>query len=75
MTAPRLTIQQCLLAFAAALIAPGLIFAGVLLWGYSASERDHYEQDARDAAQRAIATVDRELTGLRTAAKNYGKIG
>jgi cbb3-type cytochrome oxidase subunit 3 len=69
MTAARLTIQQCLLAFAAALIAPGLIFAGVLLWGYSTSERDRYEQEARDAAQRTVAAVDRELTGLQTAAQ------
>jgi PAS domain S-box-containing protein len=69
MTTARLTIQQCLFAFAAALIAPGLIFAGVLLWGYSTSERDRYEQDARDAAQRTVAAVDRELTGLQTAAQ------
>ena len=66
---PRFTIRQCLLAFAAALLAPGLIFAGVLLWSYSSSERGRYEQEARDAAHRAIAAVDQELTGLQAAAQ------
>ncbi|HEX2554086.1 MAG TPA: PAS domain S-box protein [Microvirga sp.] len=63
------TIRQCLMAFAAALLAPGLIFAGVLLWGYVAAERSHAEQEARDAAHRAVAAVDRELTGLQAAAQ------
>ncbi len=66
---PRFTIRQCLLAFAAALLAPGLIFAGVLLWSYSSSERIRYEQEARDAAHRATAAIDRELTGLQAAAQ------
>jgi PAS domain S-box-containing protein len=66
---PRFTIRQCLLAFSLALLAPGLIFAGVLLWGHSSSERSRYEEEARDAAQRAISAVDRELTGLQAAAQ------
>src|SRR4028118_221674 len=65
----RFTIRQCLLAFALTLLAPGLIFAGVLLWGHSSSERSRYEEEARDAAQRAISAVDRELTGLQAAAQ------
>ncbi len=66
---PRLTIQQCLGAFATTLVLPALILAGVLLWGYAWSERDRYEQEAQDAARRAITAVDRELTGLQAAAQ------
>jgi len=69
MTVRRLTIQQCLLAFAAALLAPGLIFAGIILWGYSTSERGRYEQEALEAARRTVAAIDRELTGLQAAAQ------
>ena len=46
----RFTIRQGLMAFAAALLAPALIFAAVLLWGYSTSQREQHEQDARNAA-------------------------
>ena len=65
----RFTIRQCLLAFAVALVAPGLIFAVVLLGSHSSSERSRYEEEAQDAAQSAIAAVDRELTGLQAAAQ------
>src|SRR3712207_2385911 len=66
---PRFTIRQCLIAFALALLVPGLILAGVLLWSHSSAERSRYEEEARDAARRAISAVDRELTGLQAAAQ------
>jgi cbb3-type cytochrome oxidase subunit 3 len=42
----RYTIRQCLMAFGAALVLPGLVFAAVLLWRYAASERSRYEEEA-----------------------------
>jgi PAS domain S-box-containing protein len=69
MVRTRFTIRQGLMAFAAALLAPALIFAAVLLWGYSTSQREQHEQDARDAAHRIIATVDRELISVRAVAQ------
>jgi hypothetical protein len=51
----RLSIRQCLTAFGAALVMPGLIFAAILLWTFGQSERSRYEQEPRDAALRIAA--------------------
>jgi PAS domain S-box-containing protein len=63
------TIRQCLMAFGAALVLPGLIFAAVLLWNYASSERDRYEDEALGAAQRVMVAIDRELVGIQAAAQ------
>jgi PAS domain S-box-containing protein len=65
----RYTIRQCLMAFGAALVLPGLVFAAVLLWRYAASERSRYEEEALGSAQRIMAAVDRELVGIQSAAQ------
>ncbi|QRM34323.1 PAS domain S-box protein [Microvirga sp. VF16] len=58
----RSSIRQHLLAFNIALILPVLVFAAVLVWWFTEAESRCYERDARDAAQRIIIAVDRELT-------------
>jgi PAS domain S-box-containing protein len=65
----RYTIRQCLLAFGAALVLPGLVFATILLWRYADSERHHYEEETLGTAQRIMAAVDRELVGIQSAAQ------
>ncbi|GEO18614.1 sensor histidine kinase [Microvirga aerophila] len=65
----RYTIRQCLVAFGAALVLPGLIFAAILLWRYASAERHHYEEEALGTAQRIMAAVDRELVGIQSAAQ------
>lgn len=70
MVSPRsYTIRQCLTAFGAALVLPGLFFAAVLLWRYAVAERNHYEEEALGTAQRIMASVDRELVGIQAAAQ------
>jgi hypothetical protein len=65
----RFTIRQCLLAFGAALVLPGLVFAALLLWRYASSERSRYEEEALGTAQRIMAAVDRELVGIQASAQ------
>ncbi len=65
----RYTIRQCLMAFGAALVLPGLVFAAILLWRYADAERHHYEEEALGTAQRIMAAVDRELVGIQSAAQ------
>ena len=65
----RYTIRQCLMAFGAALVLPGLIFAAVLLWRYASSERGRYEEEALGTAHRIVAAVDRELVGIQASAQ------
>lgn len=65
----RYTIRQCLVAFGAALVLPGLVFAAILLWRYADSERSRYEEEALGTAQRIMAAVDRELVGIQSAAQ------
>ena len=65
----RYTIRQCLMAFGAALVLPGLVFAAVLLWRYASAERGRYEEEALGTAQRIMAAVDRELVGIQSAAQ------
>jgi hypothetical protein len=69
LTRHRYSIRQCLLAFEVAILTPGLILAAVLLWQFTSSERNRYEQEARDTAQRIVVAVDRELVGLQAAAQ------
>jgi PAS domain S-box-containing protein len=57
------------MAFGAALVLPGLIFAAVLLWNYASSERGRYEEEALGTAQRIMAAIDRELVGIQAAAQ------
>jgi PAS domain S-box-containing protein len=68
-TLHRYSIRQCLMAFGAALLTPGLVLAAMLLWQSTNAERNRYEQEARDAAQRIVAAVDRELVGIQAAAQ------
>jgi hypothetical protein len=65
----RYTIRQCLMAFGAALVLPGVVFAALLLWRYASAERGRYEEDALGTAQRIMAAVDRELVGIQSAAQ------
>ena len=65
----RYTIRQCLMAFGAALVLPGLVFAAFLLWRYASSERGRYEEEALGTAQRIMAAVDRELVGIQASAQ------
>ena len=65
----RYTIRQCLMAFGAALVLPGLVFAALLLWRYSSSEQGRYEEEALGTAQRIVAAVDRELVGIQASAE------
>src|SRR3712207_3236701 len=65
----RYTIRQCLMAFGAALVLPGLVFAAILLWRYADAERGRYEEEALGTAQRIMAAVDRELVGIQSAAQ------
>jgi PAS domain S-box-containing protein len=65
----RFTIRQCLMAFGAALVLPGLVFAALLLWRYASSERSRYEEEALGTAQRIMAAVDRELVGIQASAQ------
>jgi PAS domain S-box-containing protein len=57
------------MAFGVSLLAPGLILAAVLLWNYTSSEKERLRQEAQDASQRIVAAVDRELTGILSAAQ------
>jgi PAS domain S-box-containing protein len=57
------------MAFGAALVLPILVFAAVLLWRYASAERHHYEEEALGTAQRIMASVDRELVGIQSAAQ------
>jgi PAS domain S-box-containing protein len=65
----RYTIRQCLMAFGAALVLPGLVFAAILLWRYASAERGRYEEEALGTAQRIMAAADRELVGIQAAAQ------
>jgi PAS domain S-box-containing protein len=60
----RSSIRQHLLVFSIALMLPMLVFAAVIVWQFAKAESFRYEREARDAAQRIVAAVDRELTGV-----------
>src|SRR5919202_1780620 len=64
-----LPLRWCLMAFGAALLLPVLVFAAVPLRQFAGAERGRYEHEAREAARRAIAAVDRELAGIQAAAQ------
>lgn len=55
-----------LLALVAVILLPGIVFAGILLQRYAASEVERYEQEARGVASTAASVLDRHLTGWQT---------
>nr|WP_274597240.1 PAS domain S-box protein [Microvirga tunisiensis] len=57
------------MAFGAALVLPGLVFAAILLWRYASAERGRYEEEALGTAQRIMAAADRELVGIQAVAQ------
>ncbi|WP_210331143.1 sensor histidine kinase [Microvirga terrestris] len=57
------------MAFGTILVLPGLLFVAVLLWRYAAAERSRYEEETLGTAQRIMASVDRELVGIQSAAQ------
>jgi PAS domain S-box-containing protein len=65
----RFSIRAYLWAFSAAILIPVIGLASVLLWHFAQSEQARYEQEARAAAQRLIATVDVELSKMQAAAQ------
>lgn len=67
--APRprqVSTQLVLVAIVAALIGPGLVFTGLLISRYEASERTAYDQQARNIARQVANAIDRDLAGLTT---------
>jgi signal transduction histidine kinase/CheY-like chemotaxis protein len=62
----QVSTQLFLLAIVAALIGPGLIFTGLLISRYEASERSGYERQARSIAAQVANAIDLELTGIST---------
>lgn len=56
--------QIYLVALVVALIGPGLIFTGILLARYAATERARFEQDARETVRGIALSVDRDTAGL-----------
>ena len=48
------------------LVLPTLLFVGVLLWEFAASERSRVEQDVRARAHGLAVTLDREINGVLT---------
>jgi PAS domain S-box-containing protein len=60
----RSSIRQLLLAFGAAVALPVLVFAAILAWQFSSTERLRYESTAREEAEQIITAADRELTAF-----------
>ena len=58
--------QALILALVAVLVIPGIIFTGLLLTRYAASEKARYELEARDVARAVASVIDRDVTGLLT---------
>jgi PAS domain S-box-containing protein len=61
------SLRQYLMAFGAALLAPVLVLAAVLVWQFARAEQRQSEERARAGAERIVAAVDRELAGLQAA--------
>ena len=62
-----LTTHTRLNLLAASVVLPIVLFAALVLWQFSRTERVRYEGDALTTSQRVSAAVDRELTGLSAA--------
>ena len=56
--------QFYLVMLVIALIGPGLIFTGILLARYAATERARFEQDAREIVRGIALAIDRDTAGL-----------
>src|SRR5829696_9817881 len=61
------SLRQYLMAFGAALLAPVLVLAAVLVWQFTRAEQRQSEERGRAAAESIVAAVDRELAGLQAA--------
>jgi PAS domain S-box-containing protein len=61
------SLRQYLIAFGAALLAPVLVLAAVLVWQFARAEQRQSEERGRAAAESIVAAVDRELAGLQAA--------
>jgi PAS domain S-box-containing protein len=55
-----------LAALVIGLVVPTLVFVGVLLWQYAASERARVEDQVQGEARRLAAAIDREVVGVTT---------
>ena len=60
------SLKWQLTAICLALLVPTLLFVGVLLWQYAASERSRVEEQARALSRGLAVTLDREMTGILT---------
>lgn len=60
------SLKWQLTAICLGLLLPALLFVGVLLWQYAASERSRVEDQARAIARGLAVTLDREITGIMT---------
>jgi PAS domain S-box-containing protein len=56
--------QVYLILLVIALIGPGLLFTGILLVRYAATERARFEQDARENVRSIALSIDRDTAGL-----------
>ena len=65
MTPPRPLRWQFLTLFVG-LLVPTLLFVGVLLWRFAASERTRVEQDVQTRAHGLSVAFDREIHGVLT---------
>ena len=63
----RWPVRVILIAIVFALVAPGLVFTGVLLSRYAASERAQSQAEAQSTAVRIADSLDREIGGLMAA--------
>jgi PAS domain S-box-containing protein len=61
------SVRQHLYVYAMGLALPILLLVGILLWQANATERARVESEALATASRLSATVERELTALRSA--------
>ena len=68
-TAAGSSLRSTLLSFGAVLLAPVLIVAAVLLWQITTAEQARYEHEARAAALRIVAAIDRELAIIQASAQ------
>ena len=64
----RPSVRRYLFAFSGALLVPVLLLAILLVGQFARNEREHVEERARAAAQRAIVAVDLELQQLQALA-------
>ena len=61
-----LSLRWQFAAICLALLVPTLIFVGVLLWRFSASERSRVEAEVRSVSSGLAVALDREINGVLT---------